>query len=478
MNSINKYIHKNLSSIFAKKITDKEMMNVKELHSEGDVNWISERKEWTESLSKEAQNMLNEDQQHFITQSLSTPCLNNVMKAEGIKIVDSDGRSFYDFHGNSVHQLGYNNKYITDRVKQQMDRLVFSPRRYANERATACAKRLTEVAPGDLNKLLFTTSGACSNSIALKIARIATGRYKTISMYDSFHGANLDTIAVGGESLFRSEIGPLLPGTILVPPIDTYRGYMSINKYSNCEEILLDQISYILEKEGDIAALLAEPIRSTTIHIPSFDFWKQVKHICEKHGTLLIFDEIPTCMGRTGTLFATEHFGIAPDILVVGKGLGAGIIPFSAVLVNERLDIAPHKALGHYTFEKNPIAAEATLASLDYIEQNNLLAHCNQLSGYFRERLSSMQQNFEFIGDIRGIGLLWGIEIVKSRATKEADLSLTNRIFYRILRKGVSFKVSSGSILTLTPPLVITLKELTMALDLIEEAFKEEKNGR
>ncbi len=441
------------------------------LQTEGDTNFSPLRCDWHDSLDSHSQELLGEDSKYFLKQSLSTPCLNNITQAQGIYITDAQGRQYMDFHGNSVHQLGYNNRYVIDRVQAQMDALSFSPRRYANSTATECAKRLVEAAPGSPRRVLFTPGGASSVSVALKLARHFTGRYKTISMYDSFHGANLDSISVGGEQMFHKGIGPLVPGAIHVPPLDTYRGYMSLNKYPQCQEMIIDQIEYIIEKEGDIAAVIAEPIRSTTVHIPDLEFWQTIATICRRNGVLLIFDEIPTSMGRTGKLFATEHFGVDPDMIILGKGLAGGLIPFSALLAHERLDVAEEISLGHYTFEKNPVAAEAALASLDYIQENDLLAHVQKLSLVMDARLQAMKQKYPIIGDVRGVGLLWGVEIIEAGSMKIANWERANEILYAALREGLSFKVSSGNVLTLAPPLVISEQELNRALDILERVI-------
>ena len=171
--------------------------------SEGDVNVSPARAEWRASLSDAARAALDEDERYFLRQSLSTPCLAPIVRAEGAVLTDVDGRRIFDFHGNSVHQLGHGHPKVVDAIRREMETLPFSPRRFSNATATALARRLVETAPGDLDKVLFAPSGAAAISMALKLARYATGRHKTLSLWDSFHGANLDAIGVGGEALFR-----------------------------------------------------------------------------------------------------------------------------------------------------------------------------------------------------------------------------------------------------------------------------------
>ncbi|WP_218185626.1 aminotransferase class III-fold pyridoxal phosphate-dependent enzyme [Salidesulfovibrio brasiliensis] len=184
------------------------------------MNLSPNRTGWREELGPETRRLLDEDADCFLHQSLSTPCLDVLESCSGSTLTDLDGREFLDFHGNSVHQVGYANPRVLDAVRRQLETLAFSPRRFTNRPAVDLARKLGELAPGDLDKVLFAPGGTSAVGMALKLARKATGRFKTVSMWDSFHGASLDAISVGGEALFRSGIGPLLPGAEHVPPAE------------------------------------------------------------------------------------------------------------------------------------------------------------------------------------------------------------------------------------------------------------------
>ena len=345
--------------------------------SEGDINITPRRKEWqAANLDAETLALLNEDARYFLHQSLSTPCLNVLRACDGIYIEDLQGRRYMDFHGNNVHQVGFNNPKVSAAIKSQIEELSFCTRRYTNHVAVDLAKKLADIAPGDLNKVLLCPGGTSALGIALKLARVATGRHKTISMWDSFHGASLDAVSIGGESLFRQEIGPLLPGTEHVPPPDEYRCLWDCHLRGGCDLKCARYIEYVLEKEGDIAAVIAEPVRGTS-YIPRPDYWQTIRRACDRYGALLIFDEIPHALGRTGKMFTCENFEVVPDILVIGKGLGGGIVPLAAVIARESLDIAANRALGHYTHEKSPVACAAALATIGYIERDSpKTTHC------------------------------------------------------------------------------------------------------
>jgi 4-aminobutyrate aminotransferase len=443
------------------------------LNTEGDLNLGESRQKWNAGIKDPATlAALKADADSFLHQALSTPCLDVLESADGIRINTISGGSYIDFHGNNVHQLGYNNRFIIERVKEQMDVLAFSPRRYTNLPAIELAERLSSLTDYALTRVLFAPGGTSAIAMALKLARIYTGKYKTLAMYDSFHGASMDSISLGGEFVFQQGLGPLMAGSVHVPPVDTYRGiWFSRNDTEKGDMAYADYLEYVIEKEGDVGVLVAETIRSTTVHIPSKAYWQRVREICDKHGVLLVFDEIPIGMGRTGKMFAYQHYGILPDILVLGKGLGAGIIPMAAIVCREELNIAAEVSLGHFTHEKSPLGSAAALAALDYMEDNNTLAKVEGSEAFMGRRLAEMKARHEFIGDIRGKGLLWGVELVKDRTTKEKDSRTAERTLYRCLELGLSLKVSDGNVICLYPPLTILIEELDEALNILEQAL-------
>jgi len=440
--------------------------------TEGDINLTEERGNWQGNfLSEKSKALLEEDSRCFIHQSLSTPCLNPIKGVEGIYIIDEDGRKFMDFHGNSVHQLGYNHPYLLEAMSRQIEELSFSPRRYSNQAATALAKKLIQLMPVDGYKVLFTPGGASSIGVALKIVRRAKGRHKIISLWDSFHGANLDAISVGGEAHFRSGIGPLLSGCEHVMPYNSYRC-----PFGDCEICglkCIDYIEYVCKCEGDIGGILMEPIRCTDVQIPPEEYYRRLREVCNKYDIALIFDEIPTAFGRTGKMFAFQNYGIEPDILVIGKGLGGSLFPFSAVVAKGEFDVCQDISLGHYTHEKSPIGAAIGLALIEYIETFDVLNHVAKLNGIMKERTEKMKEKFQAIGDVRLVGALLGIELVKDRVTREKAIEEAEKILYYCLENGVSFKISQGCVLTLAPPLIIKEAELEQALDVVEKGIEK-----
>jgi 4-aminobutyrate aminotransferase len=440
--------------------------------SEGDTNLSDRRAEWqARALDGAARELLARDARAFLHQSVSTPCLNAIAKAEGIWIEDTAGRRYMDFHGNNVHHIGYGHPRLKRAIAEQMDALPFAPRRYACEPAVLLAEKLAAIAPGDLAKVLFTTGGSDAIEVAVKIARTATGRFKTLSFWDAFHGAGVGAAALSGEALFRSgPAAPLVLGALHVPPFGGYRCPYEASSPEESGAACARMIDYVLSHDPDVAALVAEPVRAVP-YVPPPGFWKTVRDVCDRHGTLLIFDEIPTGLGKTGTMFACEREDATPDILVLGKALGGGILPIAAVVARPHLDVGGVWAFGHYTHEKNPVTTRAALTTIEIIEEEELVENAARVGALALERLDEVKSRRSAIGDVRGRGLLLGVEIVKSRDTKEPDNDLAEAILYRALDAGLSFKTTMGNVLTLTPPLTITQSEMMQALAILEEAI-------
>ena len=441
------------------------------LRSEGDLNLSPQRRAWAaEHIGPETSALLEQDAKWFLHQSLSTPCLNVLRHVEGAWIEDYEGRRYLDFHGNCAHQVGFAHPKVIAAIKQQLDELCFCPRRYTCEPAIKLAARLAELAPGDLKRVSFAPGGTSVIGMALKYARVATGRFKFVSLWDSFHGASLDAISISGEAAFRKGIGPLLPGCEHVPPPEPMRCPFRCGKV--CNLTCADYLEYVLEKEGDVAAVVAETVRNTPF-IPPLDYWKRIRAACDRHGTLLILDEIPIGLGRSGKLFAFEHYDIVPDMVVLGKGLGGGIFPLAALIARETLDVGSHMALGHYTHEKNPVACAAALATLEVVIGENLPERARELGEYALQKMREMAERHALIADVRGLGLLLGIELAVAGAAgiRKPALAEAEQVMYESLKRGLNFKVTMGNVLTLTPALTITRAELDQAFDILDSAI-------
>ncbi|EHH2476783.1 aspartate aminotransferase family protein [Vibrio vulnificus] len=446
--------------------------NIKPTHfrSEGDVNTTPARQAWNASMDDErTQALLKRDSEVFLHQAMSTPCLDTLEAAEGIYIQDATGKKYMDFHGNNVHQLGYGHPHVIKRVQEQIAKLPFSPRRFTNETAIECAEKLTQICGGELNRVLFAPGGTSAVGMALKLARHITGNYKVVSLWDSFHGASLDAISVGGEACFRQGMGPLMAGVERIPPAVSYRGAFPVADGSDVH--YADYLEYVIEKEGGVGAFIAEAVRNTDVQVPSKAYWKRIREICDKHNVMLIIDDIPNGMGRSGEWFTYQAYDIEPDILCIGKGLGGGLVPIAAMVTKDKYNTAEQISMGHYTHEKSPIGCAAALATMEAIEQEGLLDKAKSDSQFMREKLLEMKAKYPVIGDVRGIGMLWGIELVTDHESKARAYDEAEVVLYQCLNNGVSFKVSQGNVIQLSPPLIITREQLTEALAIFEEAI-------
>jgi 4-aminobutyrate aminotransferase len=454
--------------------------------SEGDINGTPERAAWqARHLDPASRELLARDAAAFLHQSVSTPCLAPIARAEGLWIEDLRGRRYMDFHGNNVHHLGHGHPEVLAAIRRQLDELSFAPRRFAPLRAVELAEALGEhfrALTGQPARLLFTTGGSDAVEVALKLARAATGRFKTLSFWDAFHGAGFGASSVGGESLFRGgRIGPLLPGSEHVAPFGCYRcpyGHevdaQGQPDLARCRLACAAMVRYVLEREGDVAAVIAEPARAVP-YVPPPGYWQAVREACHAHGTLLVFDEIPTGLGKTGRFFAAEHDAAPPDIVVLGKALGGGVLPIAACVARADLNVAADHALGHYTHEKNPVTAAAALATLRVIERDGLVDHAAALGAHALERLHDIKCRHRLVGDVRGRGLLLGLELVEDRDSRRPARAAAERVLYRALDRGLSFKTTMGNVLTLTPPLVTTRAQMDAALDIIDTCLQEER---
>ena len=263
---------------------------------------------------------------------------------------------------------------------------------------------------------------------------------------------------------------PLLAGTEHVPPCAP--GHCPYRCGERCSLACADYVEYVLDKEQDVAAVIVETIRSTDVQIPPPEYYRTLRRACDRHGALLILDEIPIGLGRSGKFFAFEHYGIVPDMVVLGKGLGGAVFPIAALIAKSDLDVAGDIALGHYTHEKSSVGCAAALATLDVIDDERLLEHATSLGVHALALLRELQSRHTIVADVRGIGLLLAMELRDPQSGAPAA-EAAERTMYECLARGLSFKVGQGNVLTLGPPLIITRAELERAVGIIDDAMTQ-----
>ncbi|MBE3567542.1 MAG: aspartate aminotransferase family protein [Thermogemmatispora sp.] len=441
-----------------------------EARVEGDINTTPARQRWYARLPEQTRALLDEDARWFLHQSLSTPCLNALRAASGCYLEAVDGRLILDFHGNNVHQIGYAHPHVVQAVCEQLQRLPFTPRRYTNELVVRLAAALAQRAPGDDNwKVLFAPGAAEAVSMALKLARRVTGRYKVLSFWGSFHGATLDTIAVGGEALFRRGLGPLLPGVVHAPPCRP-RG-CPFGCPGTCSLRCVDYLDYVMQQDGEIGAVLVETVRNTEVWAPPSSYYPALRQVCTRHGALLILDETAVALGRTGKMFAIEHYDCLPDMIVLGKGLGGGVFPLAALLARSELDCVADTAIGHFTHEKTPVGAAAGLATLQVLAEEGLIERAARLGPFFAAQLSQRVGHFPCVGALRQIGLLFALDIIEPHQPGHLWPAGAEAILYAALERGLSFKLGGGCTLTLSPTLIVSEQQWQDACQILSEAM-------
>ena len=444
---------------------------------QGDINVSPLReKYWKQNFDETTWKWFEEDKEYFIHQSLSTPVLQVLAKSYDIYIEDLQGRRYIDMHGNGVHNAGFSNPEVIEAVKRALDeQLAFTPRRYTNIPVINLAKKLAEITPGDLKRCLFCPGGSEAIEMAIALAKQVTGNFRTVSYWGSFHGAGYAAASVGGEEHFKGGYGPMVPGAIHVDFPDYYRNPWGFDDPEEVNAECIRQIENVMKHEPGIAAIIGEPISATPV-IPTKSYWEGVKNLAEQYGALLIFDEIIEGLGRTGEMFACQHF-VTPDVLVLGKSLGGGLLPFAGIVTMDKYNVLQHRSIGHYTHEKNPLCATAALAEISYIEKHGLVENARKVGEFALKRLREMKDRHPLIGNVAGLGLHLGIDLVtdrkrKTRAVKEAEM-----IMYKCMEKGVAFKIIEGNVITLRPSLTITEDQMDYSLGVIEDAITSVERG-
>lgn len=382
----------------------------------------------------------------FIHQHGSSPCIGALRSAHGIWLEDVEGRRYIDLHGNGCHHLGHAHPRIIAALKDQLGVLAFSPRRYANAPATELAERLTARFRNGRSRLLMMPGGSEAIETAIRLARISTGRSGIVALQGSYHGHGMGSLALSQRQL-DPRLGRQLGDVFHISPYwDTASG--------GAEAMVASLAACLEANNGRIACLVAEPMRSNA-HVPPAGLWPRCAELCAEHGVKLIFDEIPSGLGKTGRFFAFEHFGVTPDIVVLGKALGGGVLPLAAVIADDFLDVAPELSVGHYTHEKNPLLARVALATLDVLEDEGLVQKAAQRGRQLEQMLDG--ENVAGLSlSIRGLGLSRALsfggqcfgEMLLERAALAAGLSATAKDKHSI---GVSL------------PLIVSEEETTMA---------------
>ncbi|MBI3650739.1 MAG: aspartate aminotransferase family protein [Acidobacteria bacterium] len=402
-----------------------------------------------------------------------------VEKAQGAIITDTDGKDYIDcFAGISVVNSGHCNPLVVEAAKAQLDKLIHCGSYiYHNQPMATLAEKLAALTPGKLKKSFFCNSGAEAIEGALRLARLYTGKQEFIALQTGFHGRTWGALSITGNAGRKRGGSPFATGVTFVQAPYHYRARTALppEEFANeCARSLRDTLRF--STAMDVAAMVVEPVLGEGgIIVPPLNYFKAIKEVLDEHNILLIVDEVQSGFGRTGKMFAIEHYGVEPDMLVTAKGIAAGF-PLGAFTTRDEIAEVFRPGDHLSTFGGNPVACAAALANIEFIEQTNLCEQVGEKENYVLAKLRDLQTRFPLIGEVRGKGLMIGLELVKDAALTPAAAE-AERLRESCLKKGVLVGVGGafGNVLRLQPPLVISHEQLDRAVNALEESFIELK---
>ena len=394
-------------------------------------------------------------------------------RGEGSIIEDVDGNRFLDLTaGIAVVATGHCHPKVVAAIQEQAARLIhMSGTDFYYEELAALAEKLDEIAPGDVpRRISFGNSGAEAVEGALKLARYATGRDKMIAFFGSFHGRTMGALSLTSRrAVQRAGFGPMLPGVVHAPYPYCYRcpyGQQADSCAVECVKHIEDTLLKTISPAAETAAIFVEPVQGEGGYIvPPQKFFDELQRVAKANGILLVFDEVQSGMGRTGKMWAAEHFGVVPDIFTVAKGIASGL-PLGATVARAELMTWPPGAHAS-TFGGNPVACAAALVTIELLQQG-LVSHAAAMGEHMLQRMRTWPARFPMVGDVRGLGLMLGVEIVRDQKTKERAPEWRDRLVSLAFDRGVLTLGAGDNTLRLSPPLVITREQCDFALDTLE----------
>jgi 4-aminobutyrate aminotransferase-like enzyme len=396
--------------------------------------------------------------------------------AQGAEIWDIDGRHYIDWtSGVLVANVGHAHPHLAEAISRQSRRLL-NPFDFPTPERLRLAQKVVEATPPHLDKVFFVTTGGEAMDAAMRMVRRATGKYEILAFWGGFHGRSFGPMSLTGLPKIKKNFGPLLPGTILAPYPYCYRCPFEKN-LSDCDFFCLDFLDKIVEVEsaGSLAGLMVEPYQGTSGFVfPPRGYLKKLEAWARKRQILFVLDEVQSSFGRTGTMWALEHDQLEPDILVLGKGIGSGI-PIAAVVARTAVISSLEKGEMSSTAGGNPLSCAAALAVFEIIEKEKLVEKAAANGAFLKEKLLRLQDKHAMIGDVRGMGLVYGIEYVKDRATKEPAPDLAREVVLKCVDKGLMCGKLGiyGNVMRVAPPLVITPELIDQSVAILDEVLSE-----
>jgi taurine---2-oxoglutarate transaminase len=406
-----------------------------------------------------------------------------VAGAEGRYFWDYDGKRYLDFASQLVNvSIGHQHPKVVAAIKEQADKLCTIGPPMATEARSTLARMLAEVTPGDLTMSFFTNGGAEANENAIKLARWYTGRHKVIARYRSYHGATAGSITLTGDPR-RWPAEPGIPGVVRM--LDPYTYRCPAGHPDPCPVCTGGpHLEEILQYEGPdtVAAVILETITGTNgVIVPPEGYLQSIREVCDRHGILLICDEVMAGFGRSGKWFACEHWDVVPDILTVAKGINSGYVPLGAMVVREPIAdwVRDKYFAGGLTYSGHPLACASAVASIEAFQEEGIVEHAAEMGGVIADELGALQERHPSIGEVRGLGCFWGIELVRNRETREplVPFNATGEAFAPVARVAKAalerglYLMTHWNVVMVVPPLTITRDELDEGIGILDEAL-------
>lgn len=409
---------------------------------------------------------------------------NLVARARGTLVWDVNGREMLDFtSGQMCATIGHNHPRIVEAIREACEGALHLFSGMLSPPVVALSQRLAAMMPPSLSRSLFLSTGAEANEAALKMAKMHTGRFEIVGYAGAWHGMTSGAQSVNYVA-GRKGYGPMMPGSLALPAPNAYRcpvRHCRDRCDGTCLDVGFDMVDAV--STGELAAVIAEPVESSGgVIVPPDGYWQKVRQHCDQRGMLLIFDEAQTAFGRLGRNFAFEHFGVTPDMVTLSKTLGGGL-PLAATVAPEAIEADCHaKGFVHVTSHvADPLPAHVAHAVLDVIEAEDLNARSLAMGDHLAKGLRELQARHEIIGDIRGFGLLQGVELVKDRETREPDAATGRAVTLRCMELGLSMNIVSvgamAAVWRVAPPLTVTYEEIDRAISIIDEAIRQVRSG-
>jgi len=417
----------------------------------------------------------------------------HVVDAEGCYFIDAGGKKYLDLSSQLMCvTLGHKNKAVINAIQRQAEQLPYIAPGFATDVRAELSKLLLEVLPKGLEKFFFATSGTEANEAAFKIARMYTGKTKIIARYRSYHGSTMGSIAATSDPRrWAMEPAGKIPGIIFAPEVNCYRCPLH-HRYPDCNIACVEYIDHMIENESDVAAVLIEPVVGTNgVLIPPKEYMPRLRQICDRHNVLLIADEVMSGWGRTGKWFAVDHWDVKPDILTTAKGITSAYMPLGLCATTKTIaDYFEDHYFSHgHTYEAHPLTLAPAIAAIGEYKRLNLIDRANEMGEYVGRKLNQLKEKHKCIGDVRGIGLFWAVELVKDRATKEPFNTysdkvsgtplLVDRVAAEMMKNGVYIQ-AWVSHFVIAPPLIITREEIDSGVTILDDALRiadEETNS-